>query len=710
MPRQTRGMIARLKQHHLYGVMVAYAVVVGFLIQLLARVLPYYGWERAVPVAITILLLGFPVALVLAWLLIRPREASSRSIAWQHRHWKLGVLFSSAVIALVAVSGFYALQFSRAHMRLLQAQTTSSNQASATAAATPLSAAVIPAKSIAVLPFENLSDDKQNEYFVSGMQGLILTKLVGIGELKVIARTSTARYASHPDDIRAVGRELGVATILEGSVQKQGNIVLIDVRLIDARNAAHLWAQSYERRLDHIFGVEGEVAEQVASALLARLSTGESARLAEVPTSNEEAYDLFLHAEYLARQGDLHFRRSDLEAALPLYRQAIARDPNFALAYARLSYAEGAIVWYGSGEDDPERILAEGLVHARRALALQPQLVAGQLALGSLYLFGHEDYPRAIAAFTAALKLRPGDAEALALLGLTLRRQGRLDAALAKLQQTIALDPGNAVVATWLADTYATVGRDAEAERYYRRALSLEPGNGPAKVGYSVLVLARSGDLTRALNLAQGNSELERSWQLQLLTLQRRYPEALALREAIPDAIDTLAYQSGPKALVLANLYRLMGDNARAGPLYVQALPQARARLARLAYSPMKSSFVWGHIAAAELGLGRTAEALASIRKSQVLAARSGNRFFGPWLSELNAALYAQASRPDLAVPLLAQALATPGGRFYPPVMLWLDPAWDPIRKDPHFQVLLTQYAQYKPAVIPSMPASSSAS
>jgi TolB-like protein/cytochrome c-type biogenesis protein CcmH/NrfG len=557
-------------------------------------------------------------------------------------------------------------------------------------------------KSIAVLPFENLSADKGNQYFVAGIQDLILTKLADIGDLKVISRTSTARYASRPDDLNIIGRQLGVAAILEGSVQKQDRQVLIAVQLIDTRSNAHIWARSYQRTLDKIFDVEGEVAADVAQALDAKLSPDDSARLAAAPTTNEDAYDLFLRAEYLVRQGDLYFRMTDEKAAIPLYRQAIARDPKFALAYAQLSHAEGAVVWYGSGEDNGEQLIADARAHAEQALALQPDLAAGHLALGSVYLFGREDYAAAIDAFAAALKLRPNDADALALTGWALRRQGHFDAAIEKFQQAFAFNPRDASVAMSLAETYATVGRNAEAMRFYRRTLALDPNNDPAKTGYSALILTSTGDIARALDKAQGDSNWVRSWRVRLLTLQRRYPEALALLAEMPDHVDTLEYQTGPKALVQADLHRLVGDDARARLLYEQALPQAQARLAQLAYSPMKSSFVRNHIAAAQLGLGRTDQALASIAKSQALAVQSGNHFFGPWIGERNAALYAQAGRADLAMPLLAEALATPGIRIYSPILLWLDPAWDPVRHDPGFQALLKKYARYHPAAIPA--------
>ncbi|HRN17823.1 MAG TPA: hypothetical protein PLU66_01960, partial [Trueperaceae bacterium] len=214
-----------------------------------------------------------------------------------------------------------------------------------------------PAKSIAVLPFENLSDEKAGEYFVAGMQDLILTKLSEIADLKVISRTSSSRYRSRPDDLRRVGAELGVATVLEGSVQRAGNRVLVNVQLIDTRSDAHLWAQSYERTLDNVFGVEGEVAGKIASALDARLSQAETVGLAMVSTTDKVAMDRFLHAEFKLAKGFSNYDTAPLRESLPLYRQAILEDPEFALAYARLSFAESLLGWFGGGGGDvPELI------------------------------------------------------------------------------------------------------------------------------------------------------------------------------------------------------------------------------------------------------------------------------------------------------------------------------------------------------------------
>ncbi|MGH8233299.1 MAG: hypothetical protein ACREPU_03760, partial [Rhodanobacteraceae bacterium] len=204
-------------------------------------------------------------------------------------------------------------------------------------------ATAVPAKSIAVLPFENLSNDKANEYFVAGMQDLILTKLADIGELKVISRTSTLQFQNHPRDLKSIGLQLGVATLLEGSVQKAGNQVLVNVQLIDAKTNAHIWAQSYQRSLDNVFEVEGAVAEKIATELQAKLSPAESKRLATGLSSDSTANDAFLRAEFFANRGNVNYDTADWKTAIPLYRQAIALDPKFAQARARLSIVESTL-------------------------------------------------------------------------------------------------------------------------------------------------------------------------------------------------------------------------------------------------------------------------------------------------------------------------------------------------------------------------------
>jgi TolB-like protein len=409
-------------------VVVAHAAVAGFLIQLVGRAFPYFGWVGAVlAVIIVLLLLGFPVVVVLAWLFIKPKDPAKTS-QWQRRHGKLGAAVAFVIIALVVISGFYAVRFSELRVERL-APIASTQTAKAAVTTAPSANTVIPAKSIAVLPFENLSNDPNNAYFVDGMQDLILTKLADISDLKVISSTSTAQYASHPEDLKTISRQLGVAALLEGSVQKSGNQVLITVQLFDARTDTQLWAQAYTRTLHNIFGVEGEVARSVASALDTKLSTAEARNLGAVPTANQAAYDLFLRAEYQARRSYTSYDLKSYQAAIPLYRQALEQDPNFALAYAKLSIAESGLAWFGGGGMDARRLSRQARTDAQHALKLQPSLAEAQLAMGFSDYWGRGDYVGALKAFGAVLTLRPNDAAALLAQGFVERKQGGFDAA-----------------------------------------------------------------------------------------------------------------------------------------------------------------------------------------------------------------------------------------------------------------------------------------
>ncbi|MGH8114229.1 MAG: tetratricopeptide repeat protein [Rhodanobacteraceae bacterium] len=574
-------------------------------------------------------------------------------------------------------------------------------------AAAPTAASSIPAKSIAVLPFENLSNDKDNDYFVAGMQDLILTKLADIGAIKVISRTSTLSYGSHPENLTTIGQQLGVATLLEGSVQKAGNQVLINVQLIDAKTDAHIWAQSYQRTLNNVFGVEGDVAGQIATALNAKLSPAETQRLAAALSNNPAANDLYLRAEYFANQGDINYATAAWKQAIPLYQQAIAKVPGFALARARLSFTESILAWFAGSGEDVQQLTTDARTQAAQALALAPNLAEAHLAIGYSDYYGLGDYAGALKAFAAALTARPNDADALAATSYVLSRQGRFEAAIAALQQALALDPRNSRTAFELGVTYMQVSRYAEAEATLQHALALDPDNLNAKIYYSNAILYASGDVARAWAAAQGAEPRVQLQRVSLLTYQRKYQEALALLAGIPDTSDSFWVFTGSKAKQQADLYRLAGDAARAKSLYEKALPLAHAQLKAQAGSDSTESLVWRNVADIELGLGHTSAGLAAIAQSQALMTRTHDHEYGPWVMELNAGLYAEAGRPDLAVPLLANALVSPGlGDQYSPVLLWLDPAWDPIRHDPRFQALLKKNAGYKPALTAATSAS----
>jgi TolB-like protein len=356
----------RLKQRKLVQWVLAYAAGAWALLQLLELASGTYSLPALVMrLAFGAIGVGFVVTLLLAWYHGERGEQKVSST-------------ELILIALVLVVGGALVWRINMQVPAISLTTTTTAVVPDQAAAK----AAVPAKSIAVLPFGNLSEDKGNAYFADGIQDLILTKLADIAELKVISRTSTMKYASHPDDLKTIAQQLGVATILEGSVQKSGNQVLINVQLIDAKTDAHLWAETYQRTLDNVFGVEGEVAGKIATALKAKLSSAETEHLATALSKDPAVNDLFLRAEYIANQAWMNADFALVKQAIPLYRQAIAKAPDFALARARLSHIESFLGFNGGAGDDVQQLTTDARAQAEQALVLAPDLVEAQLAIG----------------------------------------------------------------------------------------------------------------------------------------------------------------------------------------------------------------------------------------------------------------------------------------------------------------------------------------
>ena len=373
-----------LKRRNVYKVAVAYAVVGWLLVQVATQVFPFFeipNW--AVRLVVLAIAIGFPVALVIAWAFeLTPqglkrtedadleRRARRKSYAWIY----VVVIGPAFSIGLIFIGRY-----------------TARNTVSAprTEAATGSS---IPQKSIAVLPFENLSDDKGAAYFADGIQDEILTKLASIADLKVISRTSTAKYKSKPEDLKTVSQQLGVATVLEGSVQKAGDKVRVNVQLIDARADSHLWAKSYDREMKDVFAVESEVAQEIADSFQAKLSPAEATKLATAPTKDTVAYDLFLKGEFEQRVANSNFRPESFDQAARWYKEAIARDPNFALAIAQLAICRLRRHWLTDplGESD----LMEAGRMAKQAVTLAPDLAEAHVALGLFHYYGFRDTRR----------------------------------------------------------------------------------------------------------------------------------------------------------------------------------------------------------------------------------------------------------------------------------------------------------------------------
>src|SRR6266566_1444169 len=455
---------AELKRRNVYKVAVAYAIVAWLLIQAASILFPTFeapAW--VMKVFVTAVILGFPVALIFAWAfeitpqgIKRADEVSPEKSSTRRTGWKL-----TAIIVLVAVvaAGLLIFQFTRkANVN------------------TKVNVAV-DSRSIAVLPFDNLSSDKENAFFAQGIQDEIITTLSKISGLRVTSRTSTTRYKSAPENLPEIARELRVANILEGSVQKSGDRAHINVQLIQADTDAHLWAQSYDRELTDIFAVEAEVAKRVADSLSATLSPQEKARVETKPTDNADAYVLYLRArEYQTRPDTL---LQDFQAAASLYEQAIALDPNFALAHARLSATLSQIYhFFEPTEAQKQKAHAE----AMESLRLQPNLGEGHLALGLDFYYGDANYDAALGELNLAARALPNDGDVSLYIAAVQRRRGRWTDAIAAYQHAETIDPRNSVMLYDSAQTYFGLRDWRIAAERMDRVLMLFPDSFNVKI------------------------------------------------------------------------------------------------------------------------------------------------------------------------------------------------------------------------------------
>ncbi len=550
-------------------------------------------------------------------------------------------------------------------------------------------------KSVAVLPFENLSTDESNAYFASGMQDMILTQLVGIGGLKVISRTSTEKYPSHPEDVKTIARQLDVSTLLEGTVQRAGNQVLINVQLIDANSGNHLWAKAYTRTLDNVFNVEGEVAQNVAEALKVQLTSAETARIDRVPTSNAEAYDLYLQASAHANRAydDPTLSSSELPSAISLYHQALARDPQFALAAAALARAHMQMYFFAP--DRTNARLAEAKAAADRALALQPNLGQGHYALGLYHYWGHRDYAAATTQLELARRALPNSATVELLIAAIARRQGRWDEAVARFHSATVLDPHSEFAFNQLGVTYQSMRRYAEADQAYAAALAVSRNPVAERMARVFNELMWKGDpkpLRTALAALTPGSDAYAGNVMAMYferTLTRDYAGAMKIAEADKaedwDDPDNIVL---PRRLYVAWASQAAGDTAKATTAYTEVATRARAGLIE---RPDDADL---HLALgyAYAGLGRKAEAVAEGERAVALMPVAEDALTGADMLAHQAHLDVRVGQPDQAIALLDRVLSMPAGIVLSSELLRLDPVWDPLRDDPRFKALLLKY------------------
>jgi TolB-like protein/class 3 adenylate cyclase len=559
----------------------------------------------------------------------------------------------------------------------------------------------IPEKSIAVLPFENLSDEKVNAYFAEGIQDEILTKLASIADLKVISRTSTARYKSKPEDLKTVSQQLGVATVLEGTVQRAADKVRINVQLIDARADTHLWAKSYDRDAKDVFAVESEVSQEIADALQAKLSSGEADALTTAPTRDAEAYDLFLKGEYEEREAESSLKAETFDRAAAFYNKALDRDPSFALAVARLASSKilrhWLVVKLGKSE------LAEIKRLADHALVLAPNLPDAHIALGNFYYYGQRQYDDALSEFHRALELRPNNVQAQEQIAFIYRRQGRWELALSEIAKCEERDPRNATLVANFGTTYLNLRMWSEAKRAGSRALALDPHsvvgmravflsdlNGSVSLSEAKRTFAGFPAGTTLSNPSQvGNVAAIIGDGTYLYVVERNF--AAALQAWSNESSDSGLERSRLAARVAIHV--LASDETSVLDEVVKSRSLVEARV-REQPDDIRALTELSWMALAQK---RNAEALALAHQAAESLPVEKDAMGAPAILAGLAEIQARAGEPGEAVKTLRRLLSIPAGVCISIQRLKIDPVWDPIRNDPGFQQLLTMKEQVGP-------------
>ena len=474
---------AELKRRNVYKVAVAYAVVSWLLIQVATQVFPFFeipNW--AVRLVVLLLILGFPVALILSWAFEITPEGIKRESEVAHeqstaRHTGRKIVALTIVVAVIA-AGLLVFQLVRSKSAVTPRPVTQPEARPGFQS----EAATVSAKSIAVLPFDNLSDDKSNAYFAEGIQDEILTRLSKIASLKVISRSSTQKYKSSPDNLRDVGKQLGVANLLEGSVQKIANAVHVNVQLIRAATDEHLWAESYNRKLDDVFGVEGEVASAIADQLNAKLSGTEQKAVTEKPTQNTAAYDAYLRG--LAIEHTQYGYEAYQQAARD-YIEAVQLDPNFAFAWARLAVLRSFLYFNAV---DPNTNTAGAVKEAAdRAMALAPEAGESWIAQGAYRYRVLRDFAGAVTAYKQAQIRLPNNSYLLQNLAFVQRRLGLWQEAEATFKKALELDPRNfQLLGSLGGECYAYLRRFNDARVAMDRALEISPDSASTRANKAV--------------------------------------------------------------------------------------------------------------------------------------------------------------------------------------------------------------------------------
>ena len=598
-------------------------------------------------------------------------ERSSRGTSWQR--WQIAATSLAAIMLATAL--LFPLRNKFAWPKSIQTS--------------PPHAAV--AHSIAVLPFDNLSEETENAYFADGIQGDILTTLSKIGALKVIARASVMGYRGKTSSIQEIGKALGVSTILEGNVRRAGNRVRVNVELINVESGQAMWAENYDRDLTDVFAIQTDLAKKIAAELQAKLSLAEKWRIERKPTENSEAYLAFVLARNLQSAYEDFGKLKESEQ---LYERAIQLDPKYAVAISRYSQLQSWIVH--TFEATPER-REKARTLAERALQLEPDLPEAHLASGFSHYYGDNNYDAALREFEIARRGLPNETDVDRAIGAIQRRQGKWTESTSNLKKAVDLNPNDTWALQNLAFNYQMLRNFAAANKIMARALELDPkGLGLWEVK-ARLAIAEKGDLSVAenalatINSLPANSSEQKTEiaiaRANLLVLLRNYGELLRVADSLPDnPPHNVPPDFGGKYYVIGFAQQALNDSVGAQTAFLKAKDVASAQLKR---SP-DDARIHAQSAKVLARLGEKDAALLEAQRARELLPENKDAFGGPEITAAAAQVHAILGNNADAIKILEELLSRPS--WITVESLKADPVWDPLRNNPGFQALLKKY------------------
>jgi TolB-like protein/Tfp pilus assembly protein PilF len=673
-----KNFFVELKRRNVYKVAIAYAIVGWLLVQVATQVFPFFDIPNwAVRLVVLFIVIGFPVALILAWAFELTPEGIKRTDQLEpgrrsrNRAWIYIVIIAGGISVSLFLFGRYA---------------TSSKQSGSVE---------LPTKSIAVLPFENFSEDKAFAFFADGVHDEILNDLAKIADLKVISRTSVMQYKNTATrNLPEIAQALKVAHVLEGSVQRSANRVRVSAQLIDARNDTHVWVEKYDRELADVFAIQSEIAQKIADQLQAKLSPTEKSAINERPTSDLVAYDLYLRAKELFYDIEINasHRRENHFKAVELLDQAVSRDPAFLLAYSLLAYAHDHIYWFNFDHTETRLALAETSVRA--VVRLQPDSGETHLAQAIHFFWGYRDYDRAREELAKAQRALPNNPQIFRFLGYIDRRQGRWDEAIRNLERAVDLDPRNVEIITELAQCYSFIRKYGESIAMYNRALALEPRSIRLRtnsVWIGVQAQANMAPLRAVLNTieAEGpSSAAEVALDSFELAIRERDAAAAARALAkIPSEGSVHRFFQYPHAWYEGLVARLRQDASGAH----SAFTATRAEVEKTVRAQPGNVASLTVLALIDAELGDKEKAIQEGRIACDMLPLAKDAVVGVVLITNLARIYALTGENDLALKQLETVSKLPVGPSYGE--LHLDPEWDSLRGDPRFEKIVASLA-----------------